>query len=227
MNEKNPSIAIDGPAGSGKSTVARLVAKKLGFVYVDTGAMYRTVGLYCAENSIDLENMDEVKKALQKVNIELKYDEGVQHIYLNGEDVSSAIRVQRIAEYASKVAAIGVVREKLVEMQRNIAENGNVVMDGRDIGTNVIPNAKAKIYLDASVDVRTERRCHELEEKGVSFDKNIIREEIIERDNFDKNRKINPLTIAEDATIIDTSYMTIEEVENKIKLQKQLVSALG
>lgn len=216
MNEKNPSIAIDGPAGSGKSTVARLVAKKLGFVYVDTGAMYRTVGLYCAENSIDLENMDEVKKALQKVNIELKYDEGVQHIYLNGEDVSSAIRVQRIAEYASKVAAIGVVREKLVEMQRNIAENGNVVMDGRDIGTNVIPNAKAKIYLDASVDVRTERRCHELEEKGVSFDKNIIREEIIERDNFDKNRKINPLIIAEDATIIDTSYMTIEEVENKI-----------
>ena len=216
MNEKTPSIAIDGPAGSGKSTVARLVAKKLGFVYVDTGAMYRTVGLYCAENSIDLENMDEVKKALQKVNIELKYDEGVQHIYLNGEDVSSAIRVQRIAEYASKVAAIGVVREKLVEMQRNIAENGNVVMDGRDIGTNVIPNAKAKIYLDASVDVRTERRCHELEEKGVSFDKNIIREEIIERDNFDKNRKINPLTIAEDATIIDTSYMTIEEVENKI-----------
>ena len=216
MNEKNPSIAIDGPAGSGKSTVARLVAKKLGFVYVDTGAMYRTVGLYCAENSIDLENMDEVKKALQKVNIELKYDEGVQHIYLNGEDVSSAIRVQRIAEYASKVAAIGVVREKLVEMQRNIAENGNVVMDGRDIGTNVIPNAKAKIYLDASVDVRTERRCHELEEKGVSFDKNIIREEIIERDNFDKNRKINPLTIAEDATVIDTSYMTIEEVENKI-----------
>ena len=216
MNEKNPSIAIDGPAGSGKSTVARPVAKKLGFVYVDTGAMYRTVGLYCAENSIDLENMDEVKKALQKVNIELKYDEGVQHIYLNGEDVSSAIRVQRIAEYASKVAAIGVVREKLVEMQRNIAENGNVVMDGRDIGTNVIPNAKAKIYLDASVDVRTERRCHELEEKGVSFDKNIIREEIIERDNFDKNRKINPLTIAEDATIIDTSYMTIEEVENKI-----------
>lgn len=216
MNEKNPSIAIDGPAGSGKSTVARLVAKKLGFVYVDTGAMYRTVGLYCAENSIDLENMNEVKKALQKVNIELKYDEGVQHIYLNGEDVSSAIRVQRIAEYASKVAAIGVVREKLVEMQRNIAENGNVVMDGRDIGTNVIPNAKAKIYLDASVDVRTERRCHELEEKGVSFDKNVIREEIIERDNFDKNRKINPLTIAEDATIIDTSYMTIEEVENKI-----------
>ena len=216
MNEKNPSIAIDGPAGSGKSTVARLVAKKLGFVYVDTGAMYRTVGLYCAENSIDLENMDEVKKALQKVNIELKYDEGVQHIYLNGEDVSSAIRVQRIAEYASKVAAIGVVREKLVEMQRNIAENGNVVMDGRDIGTNDIPNAKAKINLDASVDVRTERRCHELEEKGVSFDKNVIREEIIERDNFDKNRKINPLTIAEDATIIDTSYMTIEEVENKI-----------
>ena len=206
MNEKNPSIAIDGPAGSGKSTVARLVAKKLGFVYVDTGAMYRTVGLYCAENAVNLENIDEVAKALEDINIELKYDDGVQHIYLNGKDVSSAIRVQRIAEYASKVAAIGAVREKLVEIQREIAENG----------TNVIPNAKAKIYLDASVEVRTERRCHELEEKGISFDKNVIRKEIIDRDNFDKNRKINPLTIAEDATIIDTSSMTIEEVEDRI-----------
>ena len=216
MNEKNPSIAIDGPAGSGKSTVARLVAKKLGFVYVDTGAMYRTVGLYCAENAVNLENIDEVSKALENINIELKYDDGVQHIYLNGKDVSSAIRVQRIAEYASKVAAIGVVRENLVEMQRKIAENGKVVMDGRDIGTNVIPNAKYKIYLDASVEVRTERRCHELEEKGISFDKNVIRKEIIDRDDFDKNRKINPLTIAEDATIIDTSSMTIEEVEDRI-----------
>ena len=216
MNEKNPSIAIDGPAGSGKSTVARLVAKKLGFVYVDTGDMYRTVGLYCAENAVNLENIDEVAKALEDINIELKYDDGVQHIYLNGKDVSSAIRVQRIAEYASKVAAIGAVREKLVEIQREIAENGKVVMDGRDIGTNVIPNAKAKIYLDASVEVRTERRCHELEEKGISFDKNVIRKEIIDRDNFDKNRKINPLTIAEDATIIDTSSMTIEEVEDRI-----------
>ena len=216
MNEKNPSIAIDGPAVSGKSTVARLVAKKLGFVYVDTGAMYRTVGLYGAENAVNLENIDEVSKALENINIELKYDDGVQHIYLNGKDVSSAIRVQRIAEYASKVAAIGVVRENLVEMQRKIAENGKVVMDGRDIGTNVIPNAKAKIYLDASVEVRTERRCHELEEKGISFDKNVIRKEIIDRDDFDKNRKINPLTIAEDATIIDTSSMTIEEVEDRI-----------
>ena len=216
MNEKNPSIAIDGPAGSGKSTVARLVAKKLGFVYVDTGAMHRTVGLYCAENAVNLENIDEVAKALEDINIELKYDDGVQHIYLNGKDVSSAIRVQRIAEYASKVAAIGAVREKLVEIQREIAENGKVVMDGRDIGTNVIPNAKAKIYLDASVEVRTERRCHELEEKGISFDKNVIRKEIVDRDNFDKNRKINPLTIAKDATIIDTSSMTIEEVEDRI-----------
>ena len=216
MNEKNPSIAIDGPAGSGKSTVARLVAKKLGFVYVDAGAMYRTVGLYCAENAVNLENIDEVAKALEDINIELKYDDGVQHIYLNGKDVSSAIRVQRIAEYASKVAAIGAVREKLVEIQREIAENGKVVMDGRDIGTNVIPNAKAKIYLDANVEVRTERRCHELEEKGISFDKNVIRKEIIDRDNFDKNRKINPLTIAEDATIIDTSSMTIEEVGDRI-----------
>ena len=216
MNEKNPSIAIDGPAGSGKSTVARLVAKKLGFVYVDTGAMYRTVGLYCAENSIDLENMDEVKKALQKVNIELKYDEGVQHIYLNGEDVSSAIRVQRIAEYASKVAAIGVVREKLVEMQRNIAENGNVVMDGRDIGTCVLPNAQLKIFLTASVEVRAKRRYDELVAKGEQCDLAEIEKDISERDYRDMHREIAPLKAAEDAVMLDSSDLNIDEVVEAI-----------
>ncbi len=216
MKNINLSIAIDGPAGSGKSTVARLVANKLNFIYVDTGAMYRTVGLYCAENNIDLECEDKVADALDKIDIELKYDNAIQQIYLNGKDVSSEIRVQRVAEYASKVAAIPIVRKKLVEMQKKIAEKGNVVMDGRDIGTNVIPNAKTKIYLDANVEVRTERRCNELKEKGISFEENIIRNEIIDRDNYDKNRKVNPLTVAKDAFVIDTSYMTIEEVENKI-----------
>ena len=216
MNEKNPSIAIDGPAGSGKSTVARLVAKKLGFVYVDTGAMYRTVGLYCAENSIDLENMDEVKKALQKVNIELKYDEGVQHIYLNGEDVSSAIRVQRIAEYASKVAAIGVVREKLVEMQRNIAENGNVVMDGRDIGTVVLKDAELKIYQVASIECRALRRHKENLQRGIESDLEAIQKEIAMRDEQDMTRLISPLKKADDAIEIDTSDMSLEEVVAKV-----------
>ena len=153
--------------------------KKLGFVYVDTGAMYRTVGLYCAENAVNLENIDEVAKALEDINIELKYDDGVQHIYLNGKDVSSAIRVQRIAEYASKVDSYRGCKR---EIGWNTAWNGwkwKVVMDGRDIGTNVIPNAKAKIYLDASVEVRTERRCQRIRGKRHFFWlKIVIRKEI-------------------------------------------------
>lgn len=216
MDKKNLSIAIDGPAGSGKSTVAKLVAKKMGYIYVDTGAMYRTVGLYFAEKNVDLNNSASVSEALKKMNISLRYAEGIQSIFLNDVDVTSTIRTQKAADYASKVAAIGVVRKMLVELQKSIAAHGNIVMDGRDIGTNVIPNAKTKIYLDANVDIRTERRCRELSEKGISFEKNVIRQEIIDRDNYDKNRKINPLSIAEDAIIIDTSDMTIEEVENRI-----------
>ena len=209
-------VAVDGPAGSGKGTITKKIAKEMNLTSIDTGAMYRSVTLAMLNENIALDDYEKISKLLDEIKIEFKKIDGVQKVYLNGKDVSSAIRVQRIAEYASKVAAIGVVRENLVEMQRKIAENGKVVMDGRDIGTNVIPNAKAKIYLDASVEVRTERRCHELEEKGISFDKNVIRKEIIDRDDFDKNRKINPLTIAEDATIIDTSSMTIEEVEDRI-----------
>ncbi len=210
------AIAIDGPAGSGKSTVAKLLSAELEYVYVDTGAMYRTVGLYCIKNNIDYKNSEAVVSNLDKIKIELKFEKGLQRIYLDDEDVTSDIRTQQVADSASKVAAIYEVRQKLVALQKNIAASNKVVMDGRDIGTNVIPNARVKIYLDANVDERAKRRCNELYEKGIEADYNKIVEEIIERDNFDKNRKVNPLAIAEDAIVIDTSKMTIEDVKNKI-----------
>jgi cytidylate kinase len=196
--------------------VAKAVAKELGYLYVDTGAMYRTVGLYFSRNGVNTENEDEVKSALEKVDISLKYENGGQLIFLNGENVTDKIRTQDAAAWASKVAVLGAVREKLVDIQREIAKNNKVVMDGRDIGSNVLKNAKTKIYMDASVEVRTERRCHELTEKGLPFDKEEIRQAIIDRDNNDKNRKINPLTIAENAVVIDTSNMNIDEVKAEV-----------
>lgn len=214
--KKLDAVAIDGPAGSGKSTVAKLIASELGYIYADTGAMYRTVGYYCIKNNIDYTDSSSVVAVLDNININLKFDDGAQKIYLDNEDVSSIIRTQPVADSASKVAAIPQVRKKLVALQKNIAKTNKVVMDGRDIGTNVIPNAKVKIYLDANVSQRAERRCKELEEKGIKSDYNEIEKEIIERDNFDKNRKVNPLRAAEDAVVIDTSYMTIEDVKNKI-----------
>lgn len=213
---KLEAIAIDGPAGSGKSTVAKLLSAELEYIYVDTGAMYRTVGLYCIKNNIDYKDSEAVAAELDKINIQLKFEDGIQRIYLDNDDVTSAIRTQQVADSASKVAAIPQVRQKLVALQKNIAKNNRVVMDGRDIGTNVIPDARVKIYLDANVEERAKRRCNELEEKGIKADYNKIAEEIIERDNFDKNREINPLTAAEDAIVIDTSHMAIEDVKNKI-----------
>lgn len=210
------AIAIDGPAGSGKSTVAKLIASELGYIYVDTGAMYRTCGLYCIKNNIDYTQNSEVVKILNNINIEYKFEDGIQKIYLDGEDVTSEIRTPQIADSASKVAAIPEVREKLVAIQKEIANNNKVVMDGRDIGTNVIPTAKVKIYLDASITERAKRRCHELSEKGIEADYNKIADEIASRDDYDKNRKINPLVAASDAVIIDTSDMTIDDVKNKI-----------
>lgn len=221
VQKKNPvklidAIAIDGPAGSGKSTAAKAVAKRIGYVYVDTGAMYRTVGLYCLENNIDINDESSVALALDSIDISIKYTDGIQKIYLNGNDVTEKIRTQQAAAMASAVAVIGVVREKLVDMQRKIAAEKPVVMDGRDIGSNVLKNARTKIYMDASVEERTRRRCKELSEKGIDFDQSVVRQEIIDRDNNDKNRKLNPLTIAPDATVIDTSGMNIEQTVEKI-----------
>lgn len=216
VKKKTEAIAIDGPAGSGKSTVARLIARELDYIYVDTGAMYRAVGLYCINNNINYADNKAVEAVLGNIDIALIHSEGVQKIFLNGDDVTETIRTPEAADSASKVAAIGVVRAMLVALQKKIARENKVVMDGRDIGTNVIPDARVKIYLDANVEVRAQRRCHELEEKGIAYNFDAIAADISKRDEYDKNRELNPLRVAEDAHVIDTSYMTIDEVKNAI-----------
>lgn len=210
------SVAIDGPAGSGKSTVAKIIAKKLGFIYVDTGAMYRAVGLYCIENKINCEDVGAVSSALDYMDIKIELQGDLQIIYLNGRDVTSDVRTQQVADAASAVAKIRAVRERLVELQRNIAKKNNVVMDGRDIGSNVLPNSKYKIYMDADVAERAKRRCNELKEKGIEHNFYKIMDDIIKRDKNDKQRECNPLIVAEDAIVMDTTDKSIEDVTKEI-----------
>ena len=207
------SIAIDGPAGAGKSTIARAIAKKLGYVYVDTGAMYRAIALYIMRKGIDGNDVESIAAECPDIHITLSYDqEGVQQIYLNSENVTGEIRKEEVGKMASVTSAIPEVREALLELQRDLAETSNVLMDGRDIGTHVLPDATLKIYLTASPDVRAKRRFDELNEKGIPCDFDRIKEDIIERDQQDMNRKISPLRQAEDAIPVDTSDMTIPEV---------------
>ena len=206
------NIAIDGPAGAGKSTIARLVSKKLDFIYVDTGAMYRAIALYFINNDTDVENEEELKAALDKIQINISYENGVQHILLNMDDVSKKIRNEQVGNMASKTSAYKPVREKLLDLQRGIAAENDVIMDGRDIGTNILPNAELKIYLTASVDVRAKRRYDELVEKGETPDLETIKKDIEQRDYQDMNREIAPLRQAEDAVLVDTSEMGIDEV---------------
>ena len=215
---KNSSfaVAIDGPAGSGKSTVSKIISKELSFIYVDTGAMFRTITLHCLKNNIDCNNKEMVTKELENINISLSFENGIQQIYLNDENVTEKIRTQEIAKNASVVAQIPSVREKLLNMQREIASKNNVIMDGRDIGTNVLPNANVKIYLDADIDERAKRRCNELALKNEKYEYDIIRQGIIDRDNADKNRKIAPLKKADDAIVINTTSLSIYEVSEKI-----------
>lgn len=229
LTEKNFfSVAIDGPAGSGKSTAAKEVARELGFIYLDTGAMYRAVALYCIQNNVDTKNITAVENSLNKINIALDYCSvtKTQRIYLNCEDVSDKIRTQTVAAAASDVAAIQAVRTFLVGLQRDFAVNENIIMDGRDIGTCVLPNASVKIYMDADVSERAKRRCGELEAKGIQFDFDKIKEEIIIRDENDKNREFSPLKMADDAVFFDSTNKTIQDVKNdiikiiKIKLNK-------
>ena len=210
------NIAIDGPAGAGKSTIAKLVADKKGFIYVDTGAMYRSIALYIIENDIDSDNDDAVKTACDNIDINIKYVDRVQHIYLNNEDVSTAIRREEVGNMASKVATKKSVRDKLLSLQRELAESNDVIMDGRDIGTFVLPDAELKIYLTASVYTRAKRRFDQLVEKGETPDLGKIEEDIEKRDYQDMHRDIAPLKQADDAILIDTSDMTIEEVVDKI-----------
>ncbi len=210
------NIAIDGPAGAGKSTIAKLAAKGLGFLYVDTGAMYRAIGLYLLENEVDYNEESQLLEALDKINIEIKYVDGVQRVILNDRDVSETIRREEVGQAASTTSALKPVRAKLLDLQRDIAAKNDVIMDGRDIGTNILPNAELKIYLTASVEVRAQRRYKELVEKGETPDFEEVKKGIEQRDYQDMNRDIAPLRQAEDAVLVDTSDMTIDEVVARI-----------
>jgi cytidylate kinase len=210
------NIAIDGPAGAGKSTVAKMAAGKLEFIYVDTGAMYRTIALYLIRNGIDEGDEAALEKALQDIDVRISYQDGVQHMYLNGEDVSGLIRTPEVSEKASRSSAQPVVRKKLLDLQRNLARKEDVLMDGRDIGTAILPDADLKIYLTASVDVRARRRYLELKEKGQECPLEQIRQEIEERDYRDMHRDISPLCQAKDAILLDTSDIDAETAAGRI-----------
>jgi cytidylate kinase len=211
------NVAIDGPAGAGKSTIAKLVAKELRLLYVDTGAMYRTIGLYMLKHGIDIRDEEAVKAALPEVSVTLGYDEkGLQCLYLNGEDVTGFIRTPEVSEAASVTSAYPEVREKLLDLQHDLARENDVVMDGRDIGTVILPNAQVKIFLTASVRVRALRRMKELIEKGEEVTLENVEEEIRERDYRDSHRETAPLKQAEDAILVDTSSLSIEEVVSHV-----------
>ncbi|TCT15002.1 cytidylate kinase [Natranaerovirga pectinivora] len=210
------SIAIDGPAGAGKSTIAKKIANKLNYTYIDTGAMYRAMGLEFCRLKIDLNDENTIYNTCSNIDIKIQYINGEQQVILNGENVNSLIRTSEAGQMASVISIYKPVRLKLVELQRKLSEEGNVIMDGRDIGTYVLPNADLKIYLTASIFERAKRRWTELLEKGEDIDLKRVESEIEARDNKDMNREIAPLRKAEDAVVVDTSDLTIDEVVEKI-----------
>ena len=210
------SIAIDGPAGAGKSTIAKRVAKELGFIYVDTGAMYRSMALYFLRNGIKGEEEDKVSEACNDINVSLEYENGEQQVLLNGENVNAFIRTEEVSMMTSDTSKYRTVREKLLSLQRELAEKKDVIMDGRDIGTCVLPNADLKIYLTASSKERARRRYKEQQERGIECDFDQIERDIIARDEQDMNREVSPLKQAEDAVLVDASDMTIDEVVAKV-----------
>lgn len=210
------NIAIDGPAGAGKSTVARQAAKNLGYIYVDTGAMYRAMALYFIRKGILGEDKNSIEAACPEVQISLEFQNGIQKVFMNGEDVTKLIRSEEVGNMASATSGYPAVRKKLVEMQRELAMKKDLVMDGRDIGTCVLPDATVKVYLTASSHVRAQRRFKELQGKGVKCCLEDIEKDIIERDKRDMNRELSPLRQAEDAVLLDTSDMTLKEVLNQL-----------
>ena len=210
------NIAIDGPAGAGKSTIAKLLAAKLGILYLDTGAMYRAVGLKALNTGVDIADAAAVEKMLADTKIDVKQEGGVQHVYLDGKDVSVDIRENRVSKAASDISAVPCVRYKMVELQREIAAKCDTVLDGRDIGTFVLPNAEHKIFLTASVEERAKRRYAELKTKGSDLTFEQIKDDILKRDYNDSHRALAPLKKADDATEVDTTSMTIEEVTEKL-----------
>ena len=205
------SVAIDGPSGAGKSTVARAVAARMGYVYVDTGAMYRAIGLAVYRRGITGEDTAGIIASLPTVDISLAYQDGMQHVLLNGEDVSEAIRTPEIAQYASKVSAVPEVRRFLLDVQRDMAKNSNILMDGRDIGTVILPDAPVKIFLTASEKTRAERRYRELKEKGQQVTLEGVLADIQARDRQDTTRAVAPLRQADDAVLLDTSALDLEQ----------------
>lgn len=218
------NIAIDGPAGAGKSTIARKVAKELSFIYVDTGAMYRAMAYYLLKNHVSGENHKEIEEKCQGAEISICYENGEQQVLLGEENVTSYLRTEEVGKMASVSSANGKVREKLLSLQRNLAAQNDVVMDGRDIGTTILPGADVKIYLTASADTRAQRRYQELIQKGETCDLEEIKRDIIARDERDMNREVSPLKQAEDAVLVDSSKMGIEEVtEEIIRIYKEKV----
>lgn len=211
------NIAIDGPAGAGKSTIAKKLAKELGYVYVDTGAMYRAMALYFLEKGIDASNEEEISAAADGIDISIRYQEGEQQVFLNGENVNGKIRREEVGNMASVTSVYPDVRKKLTALQQKISADTDVVMDGRDIGTSVLPGAEVKIYLTASSYVRAKRRYDELQAKGETCDLQAIRLDIEERDERDMNREVSPLRQAKDALLLDSSDKTIEEVVEIIR----------
>ena len=210
------NIAIDGPAGAGKSTIAKRLAKKLGFIYVDTGAMYRAMAYYFLQHNIDAKDENAISAACPDVDVTITYENGEQQVLLNGENVNGVIRNEEVGNMASSTSVYPVVRKKLVELQRQLAKSADVIMDGRDIGTCVLPDAQVKIYLTASSATRAKRRYDELTEKGVSCDLAEIEKDIIDRDYRDMHRETSPLRQAEDAVLVDSSEMNIDEVVDAI-----------
>lgn len=211
------SIAIDGPAGAGKSTIAKLLAEKLGYIYVDTGAMYRAMAVYFSQNHVNPEDEREINAAVVNVDITIEYMDGAQQVILNGDNVTGLLRTEETGKMASKTSKYAAVRSKLVDLQRKLAKTTDVIMDGRDIGTTVLPDADVKIYLTASSDARAQRRFDELKEKGQDCDFQVIKEDIENRDYQDMHREISPLKQAEDAVLVDTSDMNIEQVVSAIE----------
>ena len=211
------NIAIDGPAGAGKSTIAKKLAKDLGYIYVDTGAMYRAMAYYFLMNNIKSDDVEMISKACQNVEISIVYKDGEQQVILNGENINAYIREEKVGNMASATSVYPVVRTKLVELQRQLAERENVIMDGRDIGTVVLPNANVKIYLTASSAVRAKRRYDELTAKGVDCNIKEIEQDIIERDYRDMHRETSPQKQAEDAVLLDSSDLDIDGVVAAMK----------
>lgn len=210
------NIAIDGPAGAGKSTVAKGAAKKLGYIYVDTGALYRTIALACTRENIDLTDEESVKSVVSKISVRLGFENGVQKVYLLDEDVSEKIRTPEISMAASLVSKVPYVRSYLLDLQRDIAKNNNILMDGRDIATVVLPDADVKIFLFASPECRADRRYKELVEKGENVDYNDVLDDIVKRDYQDSHRDIAPLKPAEDSVMFDTSNLGLQESIDKL-----------